>query len=215
MRVPPLVCVFPGVFLSSRVTGACPVTTDLIMRVNVRTTTTTTTTNNNNNNNNNNIINTIPCDTRIFFSSRSSPYNTQSKMEGSAQNEEERGRIGMIPSRFFPECIITIDRSACGLCVFSCLPFVEKISSQIRPTDYCCATSSVMCSRYDILLSFLAFRGVGCCCCHYHTVKQLLSYVLCALRLRPLTNNLRIAVIVLSRVLNLRIMKVTRVTSTR
>ena len=32
---------FPGVFLSSRVTGACPVTTDLIMRVNVRTTTTT------------------------------------------------------------------------------------------------------------------------------------------------------------------------------
>ena len=31
---------FPGVFLSSRVTGACPVTTDLIMRVNVRTTTT-------------------------------------------------------------------------------------------------------------------------------------------------------------------------------
>ena len=34
---PPLVCVFPGVFLSSRMTGACPVTTDLIMRVNVRT----------------------------------------------------------------------------------------------------------------------------------------------------------------------------------
>ena len=34
---------FPGVFLSSRVTGACPVTTDLIMRVNVRTTTTTST----------------------------------------------------------------------------------------------------------------------------------------------------------------------------
>ena len=29
-------------FLSSRVTGACLVTTDLIMRVNVRTTTTTT-----------------------------------------------------------------------------------------------------------------------------------------------------------------------------
>ena len=29
---------FPGVFLSSRVTGACPVTTDLIMRVNVITT---------------------------------------------------------------------------------------------------------------------------------------------------------------------------------
>ena len=28
---------FPGVFLSSRVTGACPVTTDFIMRVNVRT----------------------------------------------------------------------------------------------------------------------------------------------------------------------------------
>ena len=45
MRVPPLVCLcsFPGVVLSSRVTGACPVTTDLIMRVNVRTTTTTTT----------------------------------------------------------------------------------------------------------------------------------------------------------------------------
>ena len=39
-------CVFfPGVFLSSRVTRACPVTTDLIMRVNVRTTTTTTTRN--------------------------------------------------------------------------------------------------------------------------------------------------------------------------
>ena len=36
-------CVFfPGVFLGSRVTGACPVTTDLIMRVSVRTTTTTT-----------------------------------------------------------------------------------------------------------------------------------------------------------------------------
>ena len=33
-------CFFPGVFLSSRVSGACPVTTDLIMRVNVRTTTT-------------------------------------------------------------------------------------------------------------------------------------------------------------------------------
>ena len=32
---------FPRLFLSSRVTGACPVTTDLIMRVNVRTTTTT------------------------------------------------------------------------------------------------------------------------------------------------------------------------------
>ena len=29
-----------GVFLNSRVTGACPVTTDLITRVNVRTTTT-------------------------------------------------------------------------------------------------------------------------------------------------------------------------------
>ena len=29
---------FPGVFLSSRVTGACPVNTDLIMRDNVRTT---------------------------------------------------------------------------------------------------------------------------------------------------------------------------------
>ena len=35
---------FPGVFLSSRVTGACPVTTDLTMRVNVRTAPTTTTT---------------------------------------------------------------------------------------------------------------------------------------------------------------------------
>ena len=33
---------FPEVFLSSRLTGACPVTTDLIMRVNnVKTTTTT------------------------------------------------------------------------------------------------------------------------------------------------------------------------------
>ena len=43
MRVSPFVCLcfLPGVFLSSRVTGACPVTTDLIMRVNVRTTTTT------------------------------------------------------------------------------------------------------------------------------------------------------------------------------
>ena len=29
--------VLHGLFLSSRVTGACPVTTDLIMRVNVRT----------------------------------------------------------------------------------------------------------------------------------------------------------------------------------
>ena len=37
MRVPPLVF-FPGVFFSSRVTGACPVTPDLVMRVNVRTT---------------------------------------------------------------------------------------------------------------------------------------------------------------------------------
>ena len=36
-------CVFsPRVLLSSKVTGACPVTTDLIMRVNVGTTTTTT-----------------------------------------------------------------------------------------------------------------------------------------------------------------------------
>ena len=34
---------FPGVFLSSRETGACPTTTDLLMRVNVRTATTTTT----------------------------------------------------------------------------------------------------------------------------------------------------------------------------
>ena len=34
---------FPGVFLSFRVTGACPVTTGFIMRVSVRTTTTTTT----------------------------------------------------------------------------------------------------------------------------------------------------------------------------
>ena len=33
-------CFFRGVFLRSRVTGACPVTTDLIMRVNVGTTTT-------------------------------------------------------------------------------------------------------------------------------------------------------------------------------
>ena len=30
---------FPGEFLRPRVTGACPVTTDLIMRVKVRTTT--------------------------------------------------------------------------------------------------------------------------------------------------------------------------------
>ena len=38
-----LLVFFPGVFLSSRVTGACPVTTDLIiMRVNARPTTTTT-----------------------------------------------------------------------------------------------------------------------------------------------------------------------------
>ena len=46
MRVPPLVCLcsFSEVFLSSRVTGACPVTTDLIMRINVKTTTTTTVT---------------------------------------------------------------------------------------------------------------------------------------------------------------------------
>ena len=45
MRVPLLVrsCFFLGVFLHSRVTGACPVTTDLIMRVNVRTTTGTRT----------------------------------------------------------------------------------------------------------------------------------------------------------------------------
>ena len=34
-----LLVVFPGVFLSSRVTGACRVTTeDLVIRVNVRTT---------------------------------------------------------------------------------------------------------------------------------------------------------------------------------
>ena len=41
MRVPPLVrlCFFPGVLVSSRVAGACPVTTDMIMRVNVITTT--------------------------------------------------------------------------------------------------------------------------------------------------------------------------------
>ena len=31
-------CFFHGAFLHSRVTGACPVTTDLIMRVHVRTT---------------------------------------------------------------------------------------------------------------------------------------------------------------------------------
>ena len=37
-----LCVLFPGVFLSSRVTGACPVTTDLIIRVNVRKTTTFT-----------------------------------------------------------------------------------------------------------------------------------------------------------------------------
>ena len=34
---------FPGVFFHSRVTGTCPVTTDLILRVDVRTTTTTKT----------------------------------------------------------------------------------------------------------------------------------------------------------------------------
>ena len=32
-------CFLSGVFLGSRVTGACPVTTDLFKRVNVRTTT--------------------------------------------------------------------------------------------------------------------------------------------------------------------------------
>ena len=37
-------CVFPLGYSSAPVTGDCPVTTDLIMRVNVRTTTTTTTT---------------------------------------------------------------------------------------------------------------------------------------------------------------------------
>ena len=39
MRVSPLVylCFFSGVFLSSGVTGACPVTTDLVTRVDVRT----------------------------------------------------------------------------------------------------------------------------------------------------------------------------------
>ena len=37
-----LFALFPRVFLSSRVTGACPTTADLIMRVNVRTTTATT-----------------------------------------------------------------------------------------------------------------------------------------------------------------------------
>ena len=31
-------CFIPGVFLSSRMTGACPATTDLIMQVNARTT---------------------------------------------------------------------------------------------------------------------------------------------------------------------------------
>ena len=31
-----LFVLFPRVFLSSRVTGACPVTTDFIMRVNLR-----------------------------------------------------------------------------------------------------------------------------------------------------------------------------------
>ena len=35
-----LFVVSPAVFFSSRVTGACPVTTDLIIRFNVRTTTT-------------------------------------------------------------------------------------------------------------------------------------------------------------------------------
>ena len=36
-----LFCFFPGVFFQFRVTGAYPVTTGLIMRVNVRTTATT------------------------------------------------------------------------------------------------------------------------------------------------------------------------------
>ena len=31
-----LFVLFPGVFLTSRMTGVCPVTTDLIMRVNVK-----------------------------------------------------------------------------------------------------------------------------------------------------------------------------------
>ena len=35
-----LIVCFPELFLNSRVTGACPVTTDLIIRVNVRTITT-------------------------------------------------------------------------------------------------------------------------------------------------------------------------------
>ena len=44
MRVPLLICVFfAGVFLSSRLTGACPLNTDLIMQVNVTTTTIATT----------------------------------------------------------------------------------------------------------------------------------------------------------------------------
>ena len=45
IRVPFLVCLgfFPKVFLHSRVTGACPVTMDSIMRVNVTTTATTAT----------------------------------------------------------------------------------------------------------------------------------------------------------------------------
>ena len=43
MRVPlvDLFVLFPGALLHSRVTGACPVTTGLMVRVNVRTTTTT------------------------------------------------------------------------------------------------------------------------------------------------------------------------------
>ena len=45
---------FPGAFLSSRVTGACPVATDLVILVNVRTQQQRQNNNNNNNNNNKN-----------------------------------------------------------------------------------------------------------------------------------------------------------------
>ena len=54
-------CFFPGVFLSSRVTGACPVTTDLILRVNVRTNNNNNNNNNNDNNNNNNVTPNLLC----------------------------------------------------------------------------------------------------------------------------------------------------------
>ena len=57
-------CFFSGVLLNSRVTAACPVTTDLIMRVNVRTTTTKTKTT------------TTTTRTRLTMSSTRKPRNS-------------------------------------------------------------------------------------------------------------------------------------------